>query len=60
LSLTSRLIVPFIDAAIAVSQRNRVDSTRSRWEGKTFLEAPRLPEDRSALGITRLAQIARE
>src|SRR5215217_2555694 len=59
LSLTSRLIVPFIGAAIAGSQRKRVD-TRSRWEGKTFLEAPRLPEDRSALGITRLAQIARE
>ena len=30
------------------------------WEGKTFLEAPRLPEDRSALGIARLAQIARD
>src|SRR5204862_1314979 len=59
LSLTSRLIVPFIGAAIAVSQRKRVD-TRSRWEGKTFLEAPRLPEDRSAQGIARLAQIARE
>jgi hypothetical protein len=33
------LIVPFIGAAIAVSQRKRVD-TYSRWKGEDFLGSP--------------------